>query len=236
MNGIIYYSNTNQSRTVAAYLSDLTGWTLYDLGCHAQAKRAASIAFERVVLVFPVHCQRVPDAIADCLRELRAKKLGVVATYGKMCHGNVLYEIQKKYLAGDIVAGAYVPMQHAYLPASEPTDLEVLRELAAKITEPVPSPVHIPRAYKNPLADLFPKARSRMGVSVRINPERCAKCGKCERECTEGGVMDGRFTSKCIRCLKCAVNCPAGAIVHRNRLPMRLYLEKKPKEQAEVYL
>ena len=236
MRGIIFYSNTNQSRAAAAYLAELTGWDLYDLNCQAQGLAASQAVFDRAVLVFPVHCQNMPRAIADFLKELRAKRLAVVATYGKMCHGGVLYEVQKRYRAGEIVAAAYLPMQHAYLKAQTVPALDALQGLAEKMTAPDPKPVQVPRSYKNPLADLFPAARSRMGVGMRIDPEKCTRCGKCESECAEGGVIDGKFTNRCVRCLKCATNCPAGAISHHVRLPMRLYLKKKPTEHAEAYL
>ena len=236
MRGIVFYSNTNQSRALAEYLASLTGWELFDLSRPEQAERAAHTAFARLVLVFPVHCQRLPRPISDFLRELDAKMLAVVATYGGMCHGNVLHEVQREYAAGQIVAAAYVPMQHAYLPEEKKTNLDVLHGLAAKLTADTPTPVRVPRAYKNPLADFFPAWRSRMGVRMYLDPGLCTGCGKCERECSEGGVEDGRFTNRCIRCMKCAAHCKAGAISHRNRLPMRLYLKKRQIERAEVYL
>ena len=65
---------------------------------------------------------------------------------------------------------------------------------------------------------------------------KCTGCGTCERVCMQGGVVNRKFTNRCVRCLRCAANCPRGAISHRNRLPMRLYLKKKPTERAEVYL
>ena len=236
MRAVVFYSNTNQSRALAEYLASLTGWELFDLSCPAQAERAASVSFARAVLVFPVHCQRLPRPISDFLRVLDAKMLAVVATYGGMCHGGVLRKVQREYAAGQIVAAAYVPMQHAYLPADTKTDLAVLRDLAAKLTADAPLPVRVPRAYKNPLADFFPAWRSRVGVRMHLDPDLCTGCGKCERECSEGGVANGRFTNRCIRCMKCAAHCKAGAISHRNRLLMRLYLKKRQIEHAEVYL
>lgn len=236
MNGIVFYSNTNQSRKVAQYFYGETGWELYDLNCPAQARAVAEAAFERAVLVFPVHCQNLPRAVEACLKTLHARYLAVVATYGKMCYGNVLHAVQRHYKAGDIVAAAYVPMQHAYQPDHKATDLEALQHIVQKLMLPMPAPVRVPRAYKNPLADLFPASRSRMGVKISVDRGKCTRCGKCARECLLGGIADGNTNGKCIRCLKCAANCPAGAISHRNRLPMRLYLKKKPTERLEMYL
>lgn len=236
MNGIIFYSNTNQSRALAAHLSGLTGWKTYDLHCSSQAKAATESVFDRAVLVFPVHCQNLPCTIAEFLKTLHAERLAVVATYGKMCHGNVLYEVQKGYKAGKIIAAAYVPMQHAYLPGRTKPDYDALQSLAQKLTAPDPIPVQVPRSYKNPLADLFPAARSRMGVSMYLDASKCKSCKSCENNCLHGGIESGKFTNRCIRCLKCAADCPVGAISHRNRLPMRLYLKKRPTERVEVYL
>lgn len=236
MKGVIFYSNTNQSRAAAAYFAESLGWESYDLHCPVQAKAAAEATFERAVLVFPVHCQNLPYVIADFLQVLRAKRLAVIATYGRMCHGNVLYEVQKRYRAGEIVAAAYLPMQHTYLPASGNADLDVLRGMAVKMTAPDPVPVRVPQSYKNPFADLLPATRSRMGVGMRIDLEKCTHCGICERGCLHGGILHGSFTNTCIRCLRCVENCPEEAISYRIRLPLRLYLKKKPTERAEVYL
>lgn len=236
MNGIIFYSNTNQSREVAQYLYEKTGWALYDLNCPEQARAAADAALERAVLVFPVHCQNVPRAVEECLKTLNARYLAVVATYGKVCYGNVLHTVQRHYKAGDIVAAAYVPMQHAYLPDHKTTDLKVLQSIVQKLMLPSPAPVRVPRSYKNPLADLFPVSRSRLGVKISVDRGKCTGCGKCARECLFGGMANGKTNGKCIRCLKCAANCPTGAISYYNRLPMRLYLNKKPIDRWQVYL
>ena len=91
MKAVAFYSNTGQSRRLAEYFSDKLGYRIFDI------ERAEVFGFEDLVLVFPVHCQNLPDAVRSFLKRAEVKNLTVIATYGKMCPGNVLYEIQKNY-------------------------------------------------------------------------------------------------------------------------------------------
>ena len=68
-----------------------------------------------------------------------------------------------------------------------------------------------------------------------INNNKCNGCKKCENECLYAGIKNGKFTNKCIRCLKCVCNCPLSALRHKNLLPLRLYLKKKPINKYEIY-
>ena len=69
----------------------------------------------------------------------------------------------KKY-AHNIVAAAYVPAKHAYLPDKDFDRLDELQPILDKIFSP--APITIPKSYKNPLSDVFKKLRSRMGVKL----------------------------------------------------------------------
>lgn len=237
MNGIIFYSNTNQSRTVAQYFASKIGWKVYDLNNAEQAREAKNTVFERVVLVFPVYCQNLPDVISAFLPELDARYLTAVATYGGICYGRVLYELQKRYTAGEIIAAAYVPMKHSYLDPKHQTDLDVLYPLILKNrVEGTAEAVVIGKTYKNPFADVAKNLRSRMIVSVDFDARKCVGCGKCERECLFGGIKGHKTNGKCIRCLKCVTDCSAAALSFRNSLLLRAYLKKKPIKEAVIYV
>ncbi len=227
MNGIIYYSNTNQSKAVAEYFVKETGWDVYDLNQPEQAQRSVYTVFERAVLVFPVYCQNVPEVIKAFLKRLNARYLTVVATYGKMYHGRVLYEIQQCYTAGEIIAAAYVPTKHSYLKEEAVSNFDPLLCVVQKTLSQNPGSVVIKKTYKNPFANIGKDFRSRMCVKITTDRSKCINCGKCERECLFGGIKNGKANANCIRCLKCVTNCPTGALKSYNRLPLRLYLKKK---------
>lgn len=226
MNGIIYYSNTGQSRKIAEYLSDKTSFPLYDI------YDLPTREFDTAVLVFPVHCQNLPDPVKIFLKNIGIKIFGVIATYGRMCHGNVLYEIQKRYNR-TVCAAAYVPTKHAYLNESDFTDLDALEPFVSKLNDP--NPVSIPKSYKNPLSVMFKKLRSRMGVKI-YKDGKCDNCGICDKICKNNAIINGKTNRRCIRCLKCVAECPNNALRFNNRLPMRMYLRKKKINELTIYV
>lgn len=226
MNAVIYYSNTGQSKKVAEVLAQQTKYRLLDL------TRTSERNFGNVALVFPVHCQNIPAVAKEFLKTCHADNLAVIATYGKMCHGNVLHESQKLY-RGNIVAAAYVPTKHAYLEDTEFADFDRLQVVADKFN--VPTPVVIPRCHKNLFANFFPGARSRAGVKLYKTGD-CDGCGICASVCTHNAITCGKPNRKCIRCLKCVVACPVNALKFSLRLPMLLYLGKKKADELIIYV
>jgi ferredoxin len=227
MNAVIFYSNTGQSRMIAEFLAEQMVWPCTDIH-HCTAGH-----YRHLVLVFPVYCQNIPDAVKAFLARITTDGLTVVATYGKMCGGNVLYEIQQEY-PHKIVAGAYVPTKHAYR-----TDdatfcaFDRLGPLIKKIKRP--SEIVLPRRYKNPLADAWPKLRSRLGIRI-CRSAACNRCGVCNVQCTEGAMQYGKPGRDCIRCLKCVAVCPQGALNVKIGLPMKLYLQKKKENELILYI
>ena len=226
MNAVVYYSNTDQSRRVAQYFAEQTAFELFDIF------DLPGYAFDTVILVFPVHCQSVPDCVKDFLKRLTVKNLAVIATYGRMCFGNVLYYIQKHY-AHNIVAAAYVPTKHSYLTEDGFDGWERLDPIITKLNDP--SRVKIPKTYKNPLSDFCKRWRGRMGVKL-YKDERCNNCGACDSVCDNNAIKNGKPNRRCIRCLKCVNNCPQGALHFALSLPMRVYLQKKKIDDLIIYV
>ena len=227
MNAVVYYSNTGQSEAIAGYFAEQLEYPLADIEANP------GNCFQNLVLVFPVHCQNIPDAVKAFLKRIAVENLTVIATYGKMCCGNVLYEIQKKYQK-NIIAGAYVPTKHAYIRNDRPFfDFDGLAKILQKIQNPSPCP--IPRRYKNPFAALFPKLRSRLGLQICRNG-KCNGCNLCAARCSLGAITSGVTNRKCIRCLKCVAVCPRHALDVKIRLPLKLYLRKEKKNETIIYL
>lgn len=227
MNAVIYYSNTEQSKKIAAYFAEKLGFPLLDM------TQIETFDCEHAVVVFPVYCQNIPTAVKLFFEKLNAQWLTLLATYGKMSYGNVLYEVGRRYAKNNIVAAGYIPTKHSYLDEKEFDRFEELQTIFDKIKRP--SPVRIPRSFKNPLADLAPAWRSRAGVKLERS-SACIACGKCEAVCPQGAMRNGRIGRKCIRCLKCVTNCPTGALRFCNRWPMRVYLSKKKVDKLVLYV
>lgn len=226
MNAIVYYSNTEQSKRIAQYLADKSGYSLcdiYDLN---------EYSFDNLALVFPVYSQSLPYAVKTFLSKIRAQNLTLVATYGRMCHGNALHEAQKKY-KHNIVAAAYIPTKHSYLQESEFDDFKSLDRIVEKML--APSPIAIPRSYKNIFSNLFKDQRSRIGVKI-YKTQDCDGCNICSQICKNNAIINGETNKNCIRCLKCVNACPKGALKYKLRYPMRVYLKKKKKDNLVIYI
>ena len=227
MNAVVFYSNTGQSKAIAAYFAKQLGYPLADM----ETKCAEH--YQNLVLVFPVHCQNIPDIVKVFLKNISVDNLTAIATYGKMCCGNVLCEIQKNYQK-NIVAGAYIPTKHSYIDNDDVfCDLDKLKPLVEKVKEP--SYIKIPKLYKNPLADVFPKLRSRLGLTIQKNAD-CSECNLCAKRCSFGAIQSGITNRKCIRCLKCVEACPRQALKIKLGLPLKLYLRKKKTNELIIYV
>lgn len=227
MNVVVFYSNTGQSKAIASYISDSLGYPLVDI------ETDYAEHYQNLVLVFPVHCQNIPDIVSAFLKRVSIVNLTVIATYGKMCCGNVLYEIQNKY-QNNIVAGAYIPTKHSYIDGDDFfSDFDKLNTLIEKIK--TPSYIQLPKLYKNPLANIFPKLRSRIGLKIQKSTD-CNGCNICARRCSFGAIKSGKTNSKCIRCLKCVENCPRKALKVKIGLPLKLYLRKYKINRIIIYV
>lgn len=227
MNAVVFYSNTGQSRSVAEYFANKLGYSLVDIESGYES------FYKNLVLVFPVHCQNIPDIVKAFFKKVDLENLTIIATYGKMCCGNVLYEIQKKYQQ-NIVAGAYIPTKHSYIKDDDIfQDYEALNTIVEKIKNP--SYIQLPKLYKNPIADIFPKLRTRLGLKIRKNAN-CNGCALCSEKCSFDAIKNGVTNNKCIRCLKCVDICPHQALKIQIGLPLRLYLRKKKVDKLIIYV
>ena len=226
MNAVAFYSNTGQSKVIAEYLANQLEYPLVDIETEC-AKH-----YQNLVLAFPVYCQNIPDVVKTFLKNVSVDNLTVVATYGKMCCGNVLYEIQRSY-QNNIVVGAYIPTKHSYIDNDSAfCDFDKLKPIVEKVKNP--SYIQLPRLYKNPLADIFPKLRSRFGLTIQKSAD-CSGCNLCAERCYFGAIQSGITNRKCIRCLKCVESCPHHALKIKLGLPLKLYLRKKKTNEIIIY-
>lgn len=230
MNAVIYYSNAGESRRIADYVAEQTGYRLTDL------TTVSKYVYDTAVIVFPVYCQNVPKTVDKFLKNLHAEYVALIAAYGKMSHGNVLNEIQRKYSL-DVVAAAYVPTKHAYLDEPRFDGFDRLAPLINKLIdgEKRTTTVVIPKSGKNPFASFAPSWRSRQGVKI-VKSDRCNGCGQCDKTCPEHAIVSGKTNRNCIRCTRCVEACPQGALSLRLTYPMRRYLKKRKKDELIIYV
>ncbi len=228
MRAVVYFSNTGESKKIAAYLAERTGFSLRAL------EECKITAFERLILVFPVYCQNVPVPVCNFLKQTKSEGFTAVATYGRMCHGNVLKELQKKYgTQHSLIAAAYVPTKHTYLKEESFFALERLEPLVMK--QQSGERIEFPSSYKNPLANFAMSWRSRIGVKIAKN-NRCIGCGLCARECAYKAMQKGKPNKNCVRCLRCVAQCPVQALEFSCRAPLKMYLKKKKKDNLVLYI
>lgn len=228
MTAVYCFSGSGHSMAVAAYLADKLNCGLYEIRAEAERMPMADTA----VVVFPVYCQNIPGPVKRFLKEMNAQYVALAATYGKISYGNVLFEAQK-LVRGQVIAGAYIPMGHTFLDGNTDFDADALAPIPERVQ--TPQPVTIPRTKKNPLADVFPGLRSRMGVQL-IKGSGCTRCGICEANCPMGAIRGGKAGSKCIRCLRCVTHCPRNALRYENRRILQWYLERYEKDEYVLYL
>ena len=227
MNSVVYYSNTKQSKVIAEYFANQLEYTLTDI------ESECGNEYQNLVLVFPVHCQNIPDVVKWFLNKVKVESLSVIATYGKMCPGNVLYEVQQNYHK-NIVAAAYIPTKHSYIEEDDNfVDFDKLHSIVAKINNP--SYIQLPKRYKNPLANVFPKLRSQQGIKIQKNVD-CNECNICAKHCSFNAIDKGVTNNRCIRCLRCVELCPQKALKIKKRFWLSLYFRKKTMAELIIYV
>lgn len=222
---IYCFSGSGHSLAVSTVLAQM-------LDCEIRPIDSKTAIEDTAVVVFPVYCQNIPEPVKRFLKGLEAKYVVLIATYGKISYGNVLYEAQR-LLRGQVIAGAYIPIGHTFLNGDHKFDATQLLPIVQRIK--TPQQVAIPKTAKNPLANIFPGFRSRIGVKISKG-DNCDNCGLCERSCPVGAIRGGRIHWQCIRCLRCVTNCPQKALQYKNSQILDAYLKSYCKEEYVLYL
>ena len=224
---VIYcFSGTGHSRAVARYFASALDAPIYEIG------KDPAVSSDVAVVIYPAYCQNIPVPVKQFLPSVKAKNVVLMATYGKMGCGNVLWE-SARLVSGQVIAGAYVPMGHTYLEEDTAFDSGNLQPVLERIRDP--KPVLIPRRRKWWLADVLPGFRSR--ISVKLEKTRdCTQCGLCVSSCPMGTMENGKPGKNCLRCLRCVKICPAQAIRVSYSLVLRRYLRKPKQNEWIIYI
>ena len=217
MTAVYYFSGSGHSRAVAEYLARELDTDLIEI-----TNSTPIPSCDTAVIVFPVYCQNIPAPIIPFLKSLNTNSAALIATYGGISHGNVLFEAAKM-IEPAVTASEYIKTGHTYLGESAEFDPSDLTEVIKKIK--LGQPNEAARSRKNPLADFFPAWRSRIGVKIR-RLDTCTSCGKCTERCPMNAINNGIPNNNCIRCLRCVSECPNGALEFSLSPIMKFYLKR----------
>ncbi len=229
MDKVYYFTGAGHSRAVAEYIAGALGRKTEDI---TVGEHEADGDADVTVVVFPVYCQSIPDAVVGFLGTVKSGFAAVAAVYGGISPGNVLYEAQSALLR-PIAAAIALPTGHSFLGEGDDFDRSALDSFIEKIKRP--APVAIPPMKKAFYADFLPGWRSRVGVKI-VKSGNCSGCGKCEENCPVGGIYEGVPGPDCIRCLRCVTECPEDALSFECKPFLRRYLEKKKRKDIFLFV
>lgn len=226
MTAVYYFSGAGHSRAIAEHLAA-------ELGCEAlDMLSAAAAVCDTAAVVFPVYGDNLPTPVKAFLPRLRCSCIALIASYGRMSHGDILSQAAR-LTGGQVICGAYVPTGHTYLDQSADFDKDVLAPVIERIRQP--QAAVLPRERPSLLGRLFPEARGRMMVHIRRSSS-CDGCGACEALCPMSSMKQGKPGRDCLRCMRCVIICPKKALSARYSPALRAYLSRPHLDKTIIYL
>lgn len=192
---------------------------------------------EELVFAYPVQFSNLPKMLRDFVVEHQelwsGKKVFVIATMGLFSGdgAGMLARLLKKYGA-EIVGGLHVKMPDSIcdekaLKYSEEKNRSIVTKAEKKIEESVHkmksgNPTQEGLGIFYHLAGLFGQRLYFMNKTkaytdkLKIDPEKCIGCGKCERLCPMKNIVVKDKTAvsgnQCTMCYRCVNHCPKQAI------------------------
>ena len=225
---IYCFSGTGHSRAVAKFFAEALKTEITEI---TQEMKISCIESEISIVVFPIYNGNIPKPVKLNLPKINSKYFVLIATYGRMSTGNVLWE-SSRLVNGKVIAAAYVPTGHTYLNESAEFDAEILQTILMRIEHP--KEIIIKKERKGILPRFFPNLRSRLGVKIRRTDD-CNKCNLCVKNCPVKAITEKDISKKCIRCLRCVKNCPKNALKVTYNPLLKKYLKKHNCQNQKKY-
>ncbi len=219
MTSIFCFSGSGHSLAIANYFSRVLSVPVHAI------RRDTTPHGSTAIVVFPVYCQNIPAPVKAFLKKLNAANVVLIASYGRISYGRVLFEASK-LVRGNVIAGAYVPTGHTFLQGNADFDEAALLPVFERIKSP--RTVSIPKTPKSLYANIFPGWRSR--ASVKIIKSYCVNCGICKENCPANDKAG------CIRCLRCVSVCPHNALTFTVSPFLKKYLTSHRCDDLVLYL
>ena len=224
---IYCFSGSGHSMAVAEYISYRLQAPITEI-----RNNKLKIYIDTAIVIFPVYCQNIPPVVSSFLKLLKTKNIVLIATYGRISYGNVIYEAAR-ITDATVIAAAYVPTGHSFLNENAGFEFEKLEPIFERIKKPTSA--KIPITPKNPFSDFFPAWRSRVGIKI-IRTNECNGCNDCGEKCPMNAITNGITNRKCTRCLRCISVCQARALKTKKSSILNMYLGKKKKHDFVLYL
>ncbi|MGW8320466.1 MAG: EFR1 family ferrodoxin [Thermodesulfobacteriota bacterium] len=239
---IIYFSQTGNTLKMAECIRD--GIVEVTGPCDLKALRevdADSLAgYDLVGLGTPVFYFQEPFNVRDFLKDLphqKGRHWFLFGTHGSMWGTMFLSMAEILKGKGAEVVGYHHMYADAFLPfypypfvtSGHPDERELeaarafgreipeaSREIAAGDRDLIPEPVSCPDLWKWVARGFNREVLSQMLPPLRIDLERCTRCGLCEENCPVQGIDietdPPRIQEPCVYCVYCITVCPTCAI------------------------
>lgn len=228
INVVTYLTYTFNSFKVAKFCSNYLNYELVDIHNLDLTK-----PINNIILVFPIHSEDAPNIIKEVVSKINSKRMIIIATFGRINHGNVIYRLKYKFNL-PLVGASYFPTKHSYLKEDKfIPKYELLIPLLNKINSD--KYIDIPNERSTLGYNIFPKLRARLGIII-IKKDKCNNCNICGDNCFNKAINKGIINKNCIRCLRCISLCPSNNLDYKMNKVLRLYLRKQGKNKPFIYL
>ncbi|MEW6444290.1 MAG: EFR1 family ferrodoxin [bacterium] len=239
---VIYFSQTGNTRKVAERIRDgiVQATSHCDLRTLKEADPASFASYDLVGLGTPVFYWQEPWHVRDFLKRLgeqHGKHWFLFGTHGSMWGTMFLSMAEILNGKGAKVVGYYHTYADAFLPFypypfvtyGHPDEAELQEawdfgrripetslRISAGETNLIPPPESCPDLWKW-VAQGFTRAfLARSLPPLRIDLERCTRCGLCQEHCPVGGIDieadPPRIQRPCVYCFYCVNVCPERAV------------------------
>lgn len=227
---VIYLSYTNNSKKVALFCNQYLNYKLIEF-----LKVDLTIKYNNVLLIYPIHSQNIPKNLNNLLTKIKCNKVIAIATYGRINHGNSLYNLRYKFNL-PLVGACYFQTRHSYLKDDDfKPNYVCLIPLLNRFKNKEANIIDIKKSKSTLGHNFFPKLRARLSVKIVLDKNKCSSCNLCLKNCLNKAIINGKINHNCIRCLSCVYNCPNNALDFKLSKILKIYLKNQKNNQIEVY-
>lgn len=243
---IYYFSGTGNTWWVATRIADLLQENNIQVNCHSIETLMIEDVLthvsevDHIILGFPVYGSTAPRPMMDFIHTFPLSNgqqtISIFATQA-MASGDTAWTIsqifkQKAYTVQQarhfrMMNNLHLPQFKFYPPKNDQRLDRLLEKTLPRVVsftrEIITGKKHI--TGNNPLGHFLGGLQRRhidtviakASKELRVNPQRCILCGKCQRVCPTGNILQSQdnlfFSDSCTLCLRCYSQCPTAAIL-----------------------